>query len=57
MTTLRAAATTLLIPVVERPPASARLGDIVYREDFEDYAVKTVLGWVPCRPALAEPAR
>jgi hypothetical protein len=41
----------LHVPIVDRPPATARLGDIVYRLDFEEYAVSTVLGWVACRPA------
>jgi hypothetical protein len=41
----------LRIPVVDTPPVGARLGDVVYREDHEEYAVNTVLGWVTCRPA------
>jgi hypothetical protein len=57
MTTMRAVATTLLVPVVETPPVDAKLGDIVYREDREEFAVKTVLGWMACRPARASLGR
>jgi hypothetical protein len=47
----------LRIPVVDSPPPRARIGDVVYREDREEYAVNTVLGWIRCRPApLAEEA-
>jgi hypothetical protein len=41
----------LQVPAVELPPSEARIGDLVWREDREEYAVRTVLGWIACRPA------